>query len=82
MASKRRGKNRVHFTSGKSLQIIREVQNFSRHELARAAGVPLSLIDAIESDQAHLGVELARKLARPLQCHPSLLVYPFSESER
>lgn len=80
MANRRRGKTRVLFTPGKSLQIIRQVQNLSQHDLARAAGVPLPLIDAIESDQTAMSTELATKLARPLQCHPSLLVYPFSET--
>ena len=45
-------------------------------ELAALSGIPQSTISAIERDRINLGVERAKQLARALQCHPSLFVFP------
>jgi hypothetical protein len=39
-------------------------------------GIPQSTISAIENDRVRLGVERAKVLARALQCHPGVLVFP------
>jgi hypothetical protein len=38
--------------------------------------MPQSTISAIETDTINLGVERAKTLARVLQCHPAVLVFP------
>ncbi len=48
----------------------------SQNELAAATGIPQSTISAIENDRVRLGVERAKVLARALQCHPAVLVFP------
>lgn len=45
-------------------------------ELSALTGIPQSTISAIERDRINLGVERAKVLARALQCHPAVLVFP------
>ena len=47
---------------------------------AERSGIPQSTISAIENGRVNLdinlGIERAKMLARALQCHPSVLVFP------
>jgi len=76
MKDYRIAKKRVEVTVGESVKIIRELQELSQNELAELTGIPQSTISAIENDRVQLGVERAKVLARALQCHPSVLVFP------
>lgn len=69
-------KKRIEVSVGESLRIIRELQELNQSELAVASGIPQSTISAIENDRMKLGIERAKKLARVLQCHPAVLVFP------
>ena len=66
----------VEVTVGESVRIIRELQGLSQNALSRLSGIPQSTISAIENDRVNLGVERAKVLARALQCHPAVLVFP------
>ena len=72
----RKAKKRIDVTVGESVKIIRELQELSQNELAELTGIPQSTISAIENDRVQLGVERAKVLARALQCHPAVLVFP------
>jgi transcriptional regulator with XRE-family HTH domain len=72
----RPAKTRVTLSVGESVRIIRELQELTQSELARRAKIPQSTISAIENDTINLGVERAKTLARVLQCHPAVLVFP------
>jgi transcriptional regulator with XRE-family HTH domain len=76
MAEFRKAKTRVQITPGESVRIIRELQELSQNELAEIAGIPQPTISAIERNRINLGVERAKTLARALQCHPAVLVFP------
>lgn len=76
MKDYRIAKSQVDVSIGESVRIIRELQEMSQNELAKATGIPQSTISAIENDRINLGVERAKQLARALQCHPSVLVFP------
>ena len=67
---------RTPVSVGESVRIIRELQEMSQNDLARACGIPQSTISAIENDRVNLGVERAKSLARALMCHPAVLVFP------
>ena len=67
---------RVDVSVGESVKIIREMQELSQNELSRMTGIPQSTISAIENDRVQLGVERAKVLARALNCHPAVLVFP------
>ena len=58
------------------VRILRELQELSQNELAVLTEIPQSTISAIENNRIQLGVERAKVLARALQCHPSVLVFP------
>lgn len=69
-------KKRVEVTVGESVKIVRELQGMSQNDLAKASGIPQSTISAIENERINLGVERAKTLARALECHPAVLVFP------
>ncbi len=66
----------IEVTVGESVRIIREPQEMSQIDLARAAGMPQPTISAIENNRINPGVERARQLALSLKCHPAVLVFP------
>ena len=76
MSDFRPAKKRIDVTVGESVKIIRELQGMSQNDLSRASGIPQSTISAIENDRIKLGVERAKTLARVLECHPAVLVFP------
>ncbi len=77
-----KAKKRIDVSVGESVKIIRELQELSQNGLAELTGIPQSTISAIENDRVKLGVERAKVLARALQCHPAVLVFPGWDVER
>lgn len=66
----------MNVSIGESVRILRELQDLSQNDLWELSGIPQSTISAIERDRIRLGVERAKVLARALQCHPAVLVFP------
>ncbi|MDZ7661149.1 helix-turn-helix transcriptional regulator [Thiohalophilus sp.] len=77
-----KAKPRIDVSVGESVRILRELQELSQNELAELTGIPQSTISAIENDRVQLGVERAKVLARALNCHPAVLVFPGWDIER
>jgi transcriptional regulator with XRE-family HTH domain len=75
----RRTRKRVAVSVGESVRIVRELQGLTQNKLT---GIPQSTISAIENDTVNLGVERAKVLARALNCHPAVLVFPGWEVEK
>jgi transcriptional regulator with XRE-family HTH domain len=75
MSNSRKSVKRVNVSVGDSVRILRELQEMSQNELAKATGIPKSTISAIENDRVRLGVERAKVLAKALRCHPAVLVF-------
>ena len=76
MSQFRKAKSRMPVSTGESVRIMRELQEFSQNQLAEISGRPQSTISAIERDRVNLGIERAKVLARALKCHPAVLVFP------
>jgi len=76
MKDYRKTRKRVDVSVGESVRILRELQEMSQNDLAEATGIPQPTLSAIENDRVNLGVERAKVLARALQCHPAVLVFP------
>lgn len=76
MKNYRRAKKTVEVSVGESVRIVRELQELSQSELAKLTGIPQSTISGIENDRINIGVERAKILARALNCHPAVLVFP------
>jgi transcriptional regulator with XRE-family HTH domain len=72
----RPAKKRAEVSVDESVRILRELQGLSQNQLAELSGVPQATLSAIENDRVRLGVERAKVLARALQCHPAVLVFP------
>ena len=77
-----KAKANVDLSVGESVRFIRELQELSQNGLAKLTGIPQSTISAIENNRISLGVERAKVLARALQCHPVVLVFPGWNSDR
>ena len=69
-------KKRVEVSVGESVRILRELQDLSQTQLSKLSGIPQATISAIENDRVNLGVERAKTLARALNCHPAVIVFP------
>ena len=69
-------KTRVTMSPGRSLRVIRELQELSQNELAKLSGLPQSTISGMESDRINIGVERAKVLAKALRVHPAVIVFP------
>ena len=82
MAEYRKARKRVDVSVGASVRIVRELQELSQNELAALSGIPQSTISAIENDRVNLGIERAKVLARVLQVHPAVLVFPGWDVDR
>ena len=76
MNNYRKAKKQIDVSVGESVRIIRELQELSQNELAQLTNIPQSTLSAIENDRVKLGVERAKVLAKALQCHPAVLVFP------
>lgn len=81
MKDYRKAKKAVEVSIGDSVRIIRELQELSQSQLAELSGIPQSTLSAVENNRVNLGVERAKVLARALQCHPAVLVFPGWELE-
>ncbi len=76
MKNYRKAKKSVDVSVGESIRIMRELQELSQNKLAELTKIPQSTISGIENDRIQIGVERAKVLARALQCHPAVLVFP------
>ena len=81
MKDYRKAKKTIDVSVGDSVRIIRELQGYSQNQLAELTGIPQSTLSAIENNRVNLGVERAKVLAKALQCHPAVLVFPGWEIE-
>ncbi len=72
----RRARKRVDVSVGESVRIVRELQGLTQNQLSKLTGIPQSTISAIENESVNLGVERTKVLARALNCHPAVLVFP------
>lgn len=72
----RPAKKRIAVSVGESVRIVRELQGLSQNQLAQRTGIPQATLSAIENDRVRLGVERAKVLAKALNCHPAVLVFP------
>lgn len=69
-------KKRIEVSVGDSVRIVRELQGLSQNQLAAATGISQATISGIERGRVNLGVERAKMLARALNVHPAVLVFP------
>jgi len=76
MKNYRKAKKTIDVSVGESVKIVRELQGLSQQQLAELTGIPQSTISGIENDRIKIGVERAKTLARALECHPAVLVFP------
>jgi len=76
MKDYRKAGKSLDLTVGDSVRVVRELQELSQNELSELTGIPQSTISAIENNRINLGIERAKVLARALNCHPAVLVFP------
>jgi len=69
-------RSRRRLSVGQSVRIARELNELSQNELAERTGIAQSTISAIETNRVKLGAERAKTLARSLNVHPAVLLFP------
>ena len=69
-------KSHAKLTSGEILRIIREKNGLTQEQLAKKSGLKQSTISSFESDRIAIGADRARALAKALQVHPAVFVFP------
>ncbi len=76
-----KARKNIEVSVGEAVRIVRQLQGLSQNQLAELCGIPQPTISALENDRIKLGAERARILARALQCHPAVLLFPGWEPE-
>ena len=69
-------KKHIELTPGEVVKILRELNELSQNELSEITGIPQSTISSIEKDKITLGAERAKTLARALNVHPAVILFP------
>ncbi len=69
-------RSRRTLSVGQSVRIARELNELSQNELGERTGIAQSTISAIETNRIKLGAERAKMLARALNVHPAVLLFP------
>jgi len=69
-------KRHARLTPGRSLQILRELQELTQSELARRTGIAQSAISAFESGSQEMGLKRVTVLAAALGVHPAVIAFP------
>ncbi len=82
MKDYKKAERAIEVSVGESVRILREFQSLSQNQLADLTGIPQSTLSAIENNRIQLGVERAKVLARALECHPAVLVFPGWDIDR
>jgi transcriptional regulator with XRE-family HTH domain len=67
---------------GEMLKTLRELQEMTQEQLAKASGIRQSNISALESGARQIGRERAVLLARALKVHPAVILFPDYDSEQ
>lgn len=67
---------RACMTPGEMVRTVRDLQEMTQAELAKASGVTQPAISAVERGAVALGADRARKLADALRVHPAVLLFP------
>ena len=63
-------------TQGEMIKILREKNEFSQNQLARMTGLTQSTISGLENNRVNLGIERTKTLAKVLNVHPGVIVFP------
>ena len=64
----------IHVSNGDSIRIVREMQELSRSELAKLAGISKATLSAIEKDELQPDANLIKLLAHHLKVPPAVLM--------
>ena len=72
---------RIKLSPGEMVRTIRELQEMSQNDLAKASNIPQPTISGIEGGTVKLGSERAERLARALKVHPAVLLWPNWEED-
>lgn len=66
----------AELTPGEAVRIARQLQGLTQAELAARANMTQASVSAIETGQRAFGAERAARLARALDVHPAVLLFP------
>ena len=63
-------------TTGDMIKILREKNELSQNQLAEMTGLSQPTLSGLENNRITIGVERAKILAKALNAHPAVLLFP------
>ena len=63
-------------TTGDMIKILREKNELSQNQLAEITGLSQPTLSGLENNRITLGVERAKVLAKALNAHPAVFLFP------
>lgn len=70
------GEDPISMSPGEMLATIRDLQGLTQSELARLTGMSQANISNMESGRQQIGRDRALVLARALNVHPAVIMFP------
>ena len=63
-------------TTGRVIQMLRELKEWTQLELAERSGISPTNISLLENDRVDIGKKRAESLARAFGIHPAIIMFP------
>lgn len=73
-------KRHVKLSTGRVIQMLRELKEWTQAELAERSGISATNISLLENDRVDIGKKRAEALARAFNIHPAIIMFPGYDS--
>ena len=73
-------KRHVSLSTGRVIQMLRELKEWTQAELAERSGISATNISLLENDRVDIGKKRAEALARAFNIHPAIIMFPGYDS--
>ena len=69
-------------TTGRVIQMLRELKEWTQEELAERSGISSTNISLLENDRVDIGKKRAESLARAFGIHPAIIMFPGYDADQ
>ena len=70
----------VSLSTGRVIQMLRELKEWTQADLAERSGISVTNISLLENEHVDIGKKRAEALARAFGIHPAIIMFPGYES--
>lgn len=68
-------------TTGEAIRMLRELKGWTQEQLAEKSGLHAKNISLLENDRIDIGKKRAQQLAKALDVHPAMIMFPEYEAD-